>query len=409
MKIIYLVCAILLISTARADVQDDSAANAINDFGLKFLAEISSKLPEGSNLAISPYTVWMAMSIVSDGARGNTAAELEHTLSLPAANTTDRLAFRKLQQRLIRNIAQKSEGVTLDVLNSMFTRLEAKLQQEYVQLVRDVYDVQVEPLDFNKAAAAAARINQVISEATKGRISNTVEEESVREAHMFITSALFFKGLWDKKFKKEDTKLAPFYDEHRREIGKVHMMRNSGAFPYGPILNGKGLAIELPYLGNRMSMIAILPATGQPLSSILDTLSRTKSSISSIVDTLNRTRDVFSPTEVAVRFPKFKIALALNLNAVLDAMGSQDVFNSLRSNLRGISPTAELYVSRVLHRTEIEVDEDGTVGSSVTVAEVADRISNMDYFSADKPFAYFVYDKLTKSILFAGKYSGPQV
>ncbi|GJQ82832.1 SRPN8 [Trypoxylus dichotomus] len=154
-------------------------------------------------------------------------------------------------------------------------------------------------------------------------------------------------------------------------------------------------------------MVAILPAAGVPLSSVLEALSRT-SSISRLVESLNKTRDSFSAPDVTVRLPRFKIASALNLNAVLAAMGAEDVFNLERSNLTGISSTAQLYVSRVLHRTEIEVDENGTIGSSVTVVEFADRISDTDYFNADKPFAFIVYDKLSKSVVFAGKYGGPE-
>ncbi|GJQ82831.1 SRPN8 [Trypoxylus dichotomus] len=403
MKIVHLACAILVISATRADVQDDSVANAINEFGLKFLAETSSKLPEGTNLAISPYTVWTAMSIVNEGSRGNTAAQLERTLSIPAGNSTDRQAFRKLQQNIIRNIAQKTEGVTLDVLNSMFTRLEAKLNQDYVQLVRDVYDVQVEPLDFNKAAAAAARINHVISEATRGRISNVVDEESVLDAYMFITSALFFKGLWDKKFDKDLTKPEPFYDEHKRKIGDVDMMHNSGAFPFGPILNGKGLAIELPYLGGKLSMMIVLPARDESLSSLLRSISETP--IARVMDYLKRSKEKFHDSKTYVKLPKFKISSSLLLADSLRNMGIVDAFDSRSANLSGIS-TVELYVSKVLHKTEIDVDEDGTTGSSVTVVDITEK-SKAPTFAADRPFAFFVVDKESRLVIFLGTVYNP--
>ncbi|KAK9708948.1 Serpin (serine protease inhibitor) [Popillia japonica] len=369
MKLIYLIN-VILISIIHAEIALDSASNALNQFGLKLLAETNGKLSENINLAISPYTVWTAMSIVNEGAMRNTAAQLENVLYIPPNNGTDRQAFRKLQQRMVQQITKNEEWVTLEILNAMFTRREAILNQNFIDLTQDIYNVRVEPLDFKKPAIAADRINKVVSDATHGKIPEIIDAAKVEDAYMFITSVLFFKGLWDKKFDKADTKLEPFYNERREEIATVPMMHTSGAFPFGQILNGKAIAVELPYIENKISMVAILPKNDVPLATVLNALAET--SIPQLVESLNKTKLAFSTTDIMVELPRFKISSSLNLNIVLSALGATDVFHSGRSNLTGISSVSPLFISRLYHQTEIDVDEDGT-GNNVSMILVRPR------------------------------------
>lgn len=153
-------------------------------------------------------------------------------------------------------------------------------------------------------------------------------------------------------------------------------------------------------------MVAILPKNDVPLATVLNALAET--SIPQLVESLNKTKLAFSTTDIMVELPRFKISSSLNLNIVLSALGATDVFHSGRSNLTGISSVSPLFISRLYHQTEIDVDEDGTVGASVTAVEFTDRISDIDYFRANRPFAFIIYDKSTKTILFAGRYSNPK-
>lgn len=152
-------------------------------------------------------------------------------------------------------------------------------------------------------------------------------------------------------------------------------------------------------------MVAILPAEGVSLSAVVDVLA--ESSIIELVRNLNSTREQFSSTDVMVHLPRFNISSRLGLNAILRSMGVHDIFDVSHANLSAIS-AAPLFVSGVLHQTEIEVDEEGTTGSSATVVEISDRISDVEYFKADRPFAFIVYDKINKVIIFSGIFAKPQ-
>lgn len=151
-------------------------------------------------------------------------------------------------------------------------------------------------------------------------------------------------------------------------------------------------------------MIAICPSGRSSLTSVLSELAET--SLSQIIDDLNKyTPPIGYDDDVHVILPKFKIITAFNLNYILQVMGIYDVFREADADLSDISPNA-LYISNAVHRVEIEVSEEGTEASSATVVEAQNKIEPA-IFRANRPFAFLVYDKETKSILFAGIYIRP--
>lgn len=151
-----------------------------------------------------------------------------------------------------------------------------------------------------------------------------------------------------------------------------------------------------------MSMIIIVPIS-TPLVKVVDTLAM--KSFASVLTSIKESKAIFGNDPVKVYVPRFKIDSDLNLNKVLSLMGMSDVFEESLVNLSGIS-SDPIFLSRVIHKAEIEVDEDGTVASSITVGDIANRIPP-SVFMANKPFVYFIYDKETQSIVFMGRYSTP--
>ncbi|GJQ67999.1 SRPN8 [Trypoxylus dichotomus] len=401
MRIFVFVVSASLIYSVFAQIQPDSVSAALNQFALNFIAETCTQAGESINLALSPYTIWNVMAIINEGANKNTEAELERVLGIPS-NATLRGQFRKLQQSLNKRILKNSNGVSLDALNAVFTRLEKKINPDYKQLIEKLYNVEVTALNFNNAKNATMFINSKLANVTRGRISEIISENDLSDAQIFVTSALFFKGQWDLKFNKSITKEEPFYNERREVIGNVEMMYNKGLFPLTKVLNDKAFALELPYMDNKMSMIIILPVS-TTLQTVLDTLA--KQPFTTIMDALRYSTLIFGNDPVKVYIPKFKILSHLNLNFVLDRMGIKDVFSSAAADLLGIS-SDPMHLSRVVHKAEIEVDEDGTVASSISAGEIENKQPPIK-IKANRPFAYFVYDKETQSIVFMGKYSLP--
>lgn len=152
-----------------------------------------------------------------------------------------------------------------------------------------------------------------------------------------------------------------------------------------------------------MSMIILLP-----ISTSVETVAGilAEQSFPSVLQALNYSAMLFADDPLKLYMPKYKISSDLNLNFVLDQMGIKDIFQEAAADLSGISPD-KLFLSRVIHKAEIEVDEEGTIASAVAVGELQNKITGTEII-VDRPFLYFIYDKQTKSIVFMGKYSFPK-
>lgn len=152
-----------------------------------------------------------------------------------------------------------------------------------------------------------------------------------------------------------------------------------------------------------MSMIIVLPIS-ITLQDTLDMLAQ--HAFTDILDNLAKSQAIFGNDPVKIYIPRFKIASDLNLNYVLYQLGIRDAFLAHKADLRRISDVP-MFVSRVIHKAEIDVDEDGTVASSISAADIENKLPAAK-IKANRPFAYFVYDKETNSIVFMGKYSIPK-
>lgn len=372
---------------------------SLDQFSLKFLAKTSRQIGDTINIALSPYTIWSLLNIIREGALENTAVELENVLGIPSNQDKD--LFRRNFQMLGKYLSRKNNAdVTLETTNSIFTAADQELQPTYLQMVERFYQAEILPVDFRNSNEAINIINNRVSNATKGRIPNFIKEGDIQNAEIFISSILFFKGLWANQFNKSATTREAFYDENGKEIDKVDMMNSFDIYPFSMILSNTATAVELAYKGN-MSMIAILPKQGITLQSVLDNLA--EQPFSTILDALERSMIDFGDDPVHVHIPKFTITSDLTINAILYQMGIRDLFNVDRANLLGMF-NHYLYVSRILQRAEIQVDEEGTVASAASGANIQNK-TRPPRFLANRPFAYFIVDKLSRAIIFAGKFS----
>jgi len=180
------------------------------------------------------------------------------------------------------------------------------------------------------------------------------------------------------------------------------MMYQTGPFPYSRIEYLKSLAVEIPYgETDKMSMVVILPNKGESLIDLLRMM--TKTAFGRVLDDLDSAKEEFEDEDVKLYVPRFSVTSDLTLNLVLDKMGIKDVFNQDAANLLGIFPHY-LYVSMLVQRAEIEVSEEGTVASAAAGATVANK-SPPPKFIANRPFLYFIVNKPTRCIVFAGKVS----
>lgn len=396
----FLVCSTWAQSNELQAVHDVSSS--LNQFAVNLLTETAEAAGDSLNLAISPYTVWSLLSIIDEGAQDNTARQLEDVLKIPPNTNKD--TFRRSYKSLMKYLLESAESVQLDLASAIFTTTDHSLNRSYQSLTKSFYGVDVIPTDFNNLVQAANSINSYIAGATRNRISNFIKIDDLINAQILMASTLFFKGQWKMPFNNTATLPDTFVDESGNSKGKVMMMYQIGPYPYTILKNLKAHALELPYgKGDRFSMIVLLPRKGEPLIQMLRQLATMP--FFNILDDLAQAEAQFGEEDVQVYLPRFTINSDLNMNGILDHMGIKDIFNEDKANLLGIFPHY-LYVSRIIQQAKIEVNEEGTVASAAAGATFAYK-SPPPKFYANRDFAYFIIEKPTQSIIFAGKVSNP--
>lgn len=380
-----------------------NVSDSINSFSVNLLAATNSEAGESLNIAFSPFTVWNLLAIIEEGARGNTAKQLETSLQIPNDRNVVRNNYRSLRNSLLK----QTPGVELEISNGLFIHKSFPLKPNFERAVTQFYDVQITSVDFKNPNSATQAINRQVASATRNRIPQLVSpsDTDANNIFIFLTSVLFFKGQWRMPFNKTATTKDAFFDEKNNKIGDVNMMYQVGFFPFSRIESLKAYAVELPYGNGEKSMVILLPFKGvATVSSVLNSLSRMK--FSQILKQLDDTEKMYVDEEVHVYLPKFKITSDVNLNKVLDKMGIKDLFESQKADLLDMAHHY-LYVSRIIQKAEIEVDEEGTVAAAASAASFFNK-STPPVIRANHPFLYFIVDKHNKSILFCGKVSNPK-
>ena len=251
---------------------------------------------------------------------------------------------------------------------------------------------------------AVQEINNWVARKTANKVKNIVSKAVVKSSTALVSiNAIYFKGNWLHKFRDEYTTDAQFHADSKSAVGgRVKLMLNPrGKFFYGENSRLQCQAIELPYAGRNMSMFVLLPyrmktdvyETGRKLTA----------------GDLVNVRETFSMSSMRVRLylPRFKLDERLSLAEMLSAMGMSDLFSDGAADLSGITGGKNLHVSSILHRAVVEVNENGTEAAAATAVMSVVKSSRPFEFRADHPFIFFIQDKVTKSILFLGRFVQP--
>lgn len=291
-------------------------------------------------------------------------------------------------QNLIRYLRQLDNQVELNIGNSLWVREGEAVKEDFLAVNRDIFDALVTPLDFSQDNAAD-RINQWISDATKKKIEKMVDSPIPSDVVMYLINAIYFKGDWTEQFDKQNTYAAQFHagDGSTRE---VMLMSRNGKIEYG---QGDGFkAVRLPYGSGKLAMYVILPAEDASINDFIAGLDKDRWKV--IKDSIAERK------EVQLRLPRFQLEYGIkNLNDSLTALGMGEAFTD-RADFSGIR--AGVYISRVLHKAVIEVNEEGSEAAAATVVMEAGAAEPLT-FIADRPFVFVIADDATGTILFIGK------
>ena len=359
----------------------------------------------GKNLFYSPSSLSIALAMTSMGARGNTAAQMAKALHWDAMPTeqlhTEEKHFLEALQ------ASNTASNELLAANRLFVQKNFSLVQEFVEGTKKFYDAEIALVDYQKDTEGARKeVNGWVEEKTKQKIKDLIAEGVFNtRTRLTLVNAIYFKGFWQNQFDKEDTRKQQFFVSESEKV-EVQMMHATKKFKHSE--DGGELAcqvLELPYQGEDLSMVILLPHDTYGLGKLEQDLTH---------DKLQKALALVSqsdPHKVELSLPRFKLTQQFKLNEILADMGATDMFNEFVADFSGMSPGPEkLYVSHVIHKAFVEVNEKGTEAAAATAVVVMARMLVLfnPVFCADHPFLFMICHKKSSAILFMGRVVKPE-
>lgn len=373
----------------------------MNDKSLKlvkasntFSFSLLNKSLDGSleNRMVSPLSVSLALSMTMNGAAGTTLEAMQKTLGLEGLTKEE---INTIFLDLITALKQADPNVEMKIANSIWIRNGFTVLDPFITTNQTYYKAQVSKLDFNPAAVTT--INKWVSDNTNGKIPTILEQISSNEI-MFLINAIYFNGKWKYQFEQSKTANEPFSATNKINLF-VPMMKMEERFGYSVQPGYK--ALKMPYGADKFQMVLLLPDVGTTPEKLAATLDSEKWS------TLNAALQ--SKTKVPVWIPKWKFSWDVTLNGILSAMGMEVAFDPNKANFSAINADNQLYITKVIHKTYIDVSESGTEAAAVTSVGVGVTSMPADppSFYLTRPFLFFITEEDTGAILFAGKVENP--
>lgn len=377
-KVFYLaIASIVCAMTACGPKYEQPEEGSNIGFALNFIRKVSETIDHDKNMAVSPYSAGVALSMLAEGAEGVTREELDAALNQCLFKAED---------------LGSNDTVIVKSANSVWVAEYFKVRNKYATLLENEYDAMIKALDFSDPASLDI-INGWCSDHTEGKIPEIADKLAANTV-MLLMNALYFNAPWADSFDPERTQTKMFRGVSGDK--EVSMMNRRAKYQYAEY-QGCSM-IQLPYSGGRYSMYVVLPPEGISPETILQYVNETA---------FDAALSMMSEREVILSLPKFKIETEMVLNETLRRLGVKAAFTS-GAQFDGISEMGPLAVDQVKQKCFVEVSEKGTEAAAVTVVQIkltsarpsADRPVVMN---VDRPFLFVITDSVADNILFAGK------
>jgi len=373
------------------------------DFSFRLFRTISN-MPEGQKSSIiSPISVTYVLGMLNDGAAGKTSGEITSVLGFGEGNTK---AVNEFCKTLIDEAPKTDPSVTLEIANTIISnkKRNVQLEEQYAQDMRQYYSAQLSSFDFSKSAEAVGKINAWCKDKTHGIIPQILKEDELDpNALLVLMNAIYFKATWTDKFDPKDTRDETFTTTDGQQF-KLPMMHRKAHILAAR--NDVFTMIDLPYgSGDRWSMKVMLPNDGKTIYDVIQSLDKT-----SWKELQYGSREVIAD----VKIPRFTTKFDTDLIEPLKAMGAPSMFIGDVAEFPNISTNYKhgLYVALMKQNAAIEVNEEGTKASAVTIATVgltsagpAPLPDNID-FHCDRPFVYVIQESTSGVVFFVGTFRG---
>lgn len=364
---------------------------ASNQFAFKLFSELVKT--ETGNIFYSPYSIFSALAMTYEGARGKTAEEMKIVFALPESNVL-RPNFAAVYNR----INEATGEYELRTGNALWVQKNYPFLEGYLKTVEEYYGGKATVLDFIKETEKSRKtINAFIEEQTNHKIKDLIPPGVLDEyTRLVLTNAIYFKGDWKIAFNEFLTREEDFWITPDRSI-KVQMMymKPNGTTRFNYADMGDVQVIELPYKGERISMLIILPKN----------LKDEESSLT--LEKLEEYRARMKEEKLdEICLPKFELKTKCFMRQTLSALGMPTAFSG-EADFSGMTGKRGLFISEVIHQAYVKVDEKGTEAAAATAVVMKDAVLEAKVFRADRPFILVIQEKETGIILFIGRVVNP--
>lgn len=367
--------------------------NPINDLSYALL----EKAGEDENVFISSLSLYFALSMVYNGAGGDTQEEIAEVLGNAGISADD---LSRANASLIATLEKETDDILFSIANSIWTREDLQLHDDFVTRNEDYFLAEVESVDLTDGATIK-KINNWVSKATNGAIQEIMNEPLQPSVVMVLMNAIYFNGAWQYEFPEENTKEDDFYlgDGTKQ---KVDMMQQEQDFPY--MENDLFQSVRLPYGEGEVSMDIYLPKEGVAKEEVVEFLA---------TENIMHENEHYSRTNIDLKLPKFELEYDIELNDILIELGMPTAFSGNEADFSNMfADDMNAFIDVVKQKTYIRVDEKETEAAAVTIV-IMEEMAAMKpeepiKMEVNRPFLFTITDQETETILFIGSMEQPE-
>ncbi|XP_008059479.1 serpin I2 [Carlito syrichta] len=388
-----LLWSILLAFAGSQDSRPLAQENTEFAVGLYQAVSLSHK----NNVVFSPLGITLILGMIQLGAKGKAQQQLRETLRLQETSAGEELSVLK---SFFSAISEKKQEFTFNLASALYLQEGFAVKEQYLHDNEEFFQSAIKLVDFQEAKACAEMISTWVESKTDGKIRDMFSgEEFGPLTRLVLVNAIYFKGDWKQKFRREDTQLMNFTKTDGSSV-QIPMMKALLRTKHGHFSESSMnyQVLELPYKGGKFSLIVILPAEDMDIevAEKLVTAPQIRNWVSKMQE-----------EEVEISLPRFKVEQKLDFKKALYSLNLTEIFRH-GCDLSGITDSSDVYVSQVTQKVSFEINEDGSEAATLTGMHVPVIMSLVqNQFVANHPFLFIMKDNPTESILFMGRVTDP--
>jgi len=376
------------LAMSNEPIMDPLTLNQVG-FDFAFFRSVASQ-DQFANVVLSPISAKIALAMAYNGASGEAREAMAKVLQLEGLDLDQ---VDNTFHDLIASLEQADPKVELEIADSLWAN-NFDFYPEFLARCQDYFGAEANQLDFSDPKTVDA-INAWVSDKTKGKIEGIINKLDPEDLFVLL-NAVYFNGKWQKAFDKQDTSDQDFHLADG-SVGKVPMMKQDGELSY--FENDNFQAVRLPYGDGRLGMYVFLPREGKDLKGLIENIN---------AGDWSEWMKGFKDRKGHIGLPRFKVEYSKTLNNTLISMGMGPAFEG--NAFQAMAPIDGLFIDKVMQKTYIDVNEEGTEAAAVTgviVGVTAIRPDDSFEMTVDRPFLFAITDSATQSILFMGSIVNP--